>query len=89
MIDPRMGHILGVSRQSLVVCGGRIASGSVDTKQCEEYDKEQEKWIQTADTLEENKIYFHSVQLDDHRIWMGRKYNYWHHLHFLPIGKFY
>ena len=73
MIEPRRGHVIGMSGQNLVVCGGSHPSETNGTKQCEEYDKEQEKWIEVADTLEELKIYFHSVQLDDNRIWMGRK----------------
>ena len=72
MVEPRKGHILGMSGQNLVVCGGDIPSETA-TKQCEEYDKEQEKWIQVAQTLEETKFFFHPVQLDNHRIWMGRK----------------
>ena len=72
MITARRGHMLGMSGGNLVVCGGVSSTGDkIDN--CEEFDKGLGNWVQVAATLEEKKSFFPSVQLDDNRIWMGRK----------------
>ena len=71
MINPRNGQMLGMSGGNLVACGGFSQPTKID--RCEEYDKFQQDWTQATNTLEETKGNFPSVQLDDNRIWMGRK----------------
>ena len=72
MTDSRTKHMLGLSNGSLVVCGGENSFGYKN--KCEKYDQGQDNWIQGAETLEEDKSFFQSVQLDDNRIWIGRKF---------------
>lgn len=72
LIKGRKGHMLGKSNGHLVVCGGVITGGYTDT--CEVFDHEQGIWVNDNVTQPHgNKNYFPSVQLDDNRIWMGRK----------------
>ena len=72
MINQRSGHMFGMSNGSLVVCGGTGSSGYINN--CETFDQHLESWIHMSETLEEAKSLFPSVQIDNNRIWMGRKY---------------
>ena len=65
MIVSRWKHIFGMSGGSLVACGGYDSVGLL--KQCEKYDQGQDSWVQVAETLEEDKGFFRSVQLDNNR----------------------
>ena len=71
MIDPRHGHMLLTSGGKLVACGGFSQPSKID--RCEEYDRELHDWIPLTNTLKEGKANFPSVQLDENKIWMGRK----------------
>ena len=71
MINPRNGHMLGMSGGNLVACGGFSQPTKIDS--CEEFNTFQQDWTQATNALEEKKGNFPSVQLDDNRIWMGRK----------------
>ena len=72
MIDARWAHMLGLSDGNLVVCGGSGYTGAI--KHCEQYDQGQDNWTRAPETLEESKYFYRSVQLDNTRIWMGRKF---------------
>lgn len=74
MLQTRQGHMLRrTGEDKLIACGGDTAP-NVSSKKCEVYDMAaQGSWVNAAQELAEPKRYFPSAQLDDNRIWMGRK----------------
>lgn len=55
----------------LIVCGGDGGSGRL--RDCEFFRKGLSTWTVANYTLELEKIWFPTVQLDNERIWIGRK----------------
>ena len=70
----RKAHMLNISGGRLVVCGGRRQAQGIGT--CEIFYRELGMWVNGTVALLSGEIaWFPSVQLDDNRIWMGRKFH--------------
>ena len=67
MIEERYDHAIGISGGNLTVCGG------VGLKTCSFYDKARKEWMPITEEMHAVKDWFPWVQLDENRIWMGRK----------------
>ena len=73
----RAGAVIGMSGGKIVACGGaKTEEGFRDS--CEEFNRDQGKWTTAKDELSKGSAWIPSVQLDENRIWMGRKFKVAH-----------
>ena len=67
----RAGHMIQMSAGNMVACGGTYPSGYRNS--CEVFTREQGNWAEINAKLSSRSAWPPSVQLDENRIWIGRK----------------
>ena len=71
MLQARSAHMLQRPDGHLIACGGNGVGGLMTD--CEEFDSMTGNWNAATYSLGVGKGWFPTVQLDDNRIWIGRR----------------
>ena len=64
--------MIQMSGGKIVACGGAKPEGGFRDS-CEEFNRDQGKWTTAKEELSSGSAWAPSVQLDENRIWIGRK----------------